>query len=681
MSDNPLNKPRDIGGIENIIELFNCIVDEKNATYVSAPITTGQRFLAWFKEKGRTLDPESTQYKNEHFQEVIQPNKEEVKTKIAGLRRNLADSNPFLIDPTVFNWPEWNQDDYRYFWGRVIERYIKRVVFMDGWQYSSGCTFEFFAAVRSHTQTLTEQQTPLDPDAGLQLIKKAIDDYNNCSIPSGYLHRVATELENWLLETLQDPLKIERLPDKPSLTPNMNETGAAAAREFLKDETVERLAMIGNVAQFASFAPDQNLSQRFSRVAGFNPNHSFASPQKAIESLLANSPEGTVNVRSFLPGKQKGEPLLYGIDNVEKVLEILKKKAAENKYTIVNETIDIHDGGVSGVAIGHVLEFSPADTPKCVDKPGVCRLPRDIGLNLLEKVYGFRPILNFPFSYRVEFSIHPKKRGIRHGHTITWEMEEVNAPSNVPEIQWPNNFSRMLGDKVYGLLIADCLGLPVPQTTVITRHIAPFTFGIKTGTSETWLRTCPAVRAPGRFPTYFGWRDPFELIAQQPLIASVLAQEAIHPEYSGSLVPGQPDGTEPLIEGVRGMGDAFMVGEASPQELPGEVTKTVRELYLAAFHLLGPLEMEWVYDGKKAWVVQLHKSRVSSSAEVIYPGEPGTFVRFNVGDGLEALRESIALIKGQTPGVGIILVGDIGITSHFGDILRKAEIPSRVEKP
>ena len=671
MAVSPLNNPRDIGGIENIIDLFNCMIDEKNTTYISAPITTGHRFMMWYKERGFKLDPESLEYETEHFREVIQPNKEDVKNKINDLRRQNDTGSPVLIDPTVFNWPEWTQDDYRYFWGKVIERYVKTVIFMDGWQYSSGCVFEFLTAVQTGTETLNRHQAGLDIQAGFQLIEEAIKAFNKHSIPCVYLERVAHELDSILSEESEEPVEREKDMEESVRTPPV--------REFVKDEVLNRLAMMGNVAQFVSFGlvgTDNELSQRFSRVFGFKPNHYFSSPKKAIEYLIQKSPEGTVNIRSFQPGKVKGEPLHYGLNCVDNVLDILYKKASENKFTIVNETVDINDGGVSGVTIGEVLEFSPGDTPKCVEKPGVCRLPRGVGLKVLETVYGFRPTLNFPLSQRVEFSIHPKKRGIRHGHTIVWELEEVNAPDTVPEIHWPNNFSRLLGDKAYGLLIADTLGLPVPMTTVITRNISPFTFGIKTGTGETWMRTCPEVRSPGEYPTYFGWRDPFQLMSELNSIASVLAQEAVNPEYSGSLVPGQPEGKEPFIEGVRGMGDSFMVGGKAPEELPGEVKKAVRDLYLTAFKQLGPIEIEWVYDGKKAWLVQLHKSEAFSVGGIVYPGEAGRFIKFNIAEGLEALRALIPAAKEDN--AGIILVGDIGITSHFGDLLRRAKVPARV---
>lgn len=681
MTENPLNNPKDTGAIDNIIDIFNCMIDGKTATYISTPITTGLRFLAWYKETGCTLDPGSTEYKDEHYRAVIAPNTEEVKRKINTLR---AQRSSIMINPTAFNWSEWTQDDYRHFWGKVIENYAESVLFLDGWQFSSGCAFEFLTAVRAGTETLKEDGSQLDRETGFQLIKDAIVEYNENAIPSTYLERVLDELavditgENETGGNEEKPEEAGTLPGPSHQT-------------YLKDEVLNGLAGTGNVAQFVSFAANRELSQRFSRVSGFVPNHCFSSAEQAVEHLLKNAPEGTVNVRSFIPGIVKGEPLHYGLNSVESVMEVVRRKASENKITIVNETIDINDGGVSGVVMGQILEFSPGDTPKCVDKPGVCRLPRGLGLNLLQKVYGFRPALNYPPLYRVEFSIHPKKRGIRHGHTIIWELEEVNASGmqdTKPGIDWPDNFSRTLGDKAYGLLIADCIGLPVPLTTVITRTAAPFTFGRSTGTSETWIRTCPETRVPGKYPTFFGWRDPFALMAEEESkrrenpesagIASVLSQQAVHPEFSGSLLPGGSEVTEAYIEGVRGRGDAFMLGDAPPETLPREVENAVRGLYEAAFEKLGRVEMEWVYDGKKAWVVQLHKSRGGSAGDVIVPGTRERFITFEVSDGLNALRKMISEIRDAS--VGIILVGDVGITSHFGDLLRKAEIPSRIER-
>jgi hypothetical protein len=51
---------------------------------------------------------------------------------------------------------------------------------------------------------------------------------------------------------------------------------------------------------------------------------------------------------------------------------------------------------------------------------------------------------------------------------------------------------------------------------------------------------------------------------------------------------------------------------------------------------------------------------------------------FEVSDGIEALRELIGRVRGT--GEGIVLVGRVGVTSHLGDLLRRAQIPSRIEE-
>ncbi len=76
-----------------------------------------------------------------------------------------------------------------------------------------------------------------------------------------------------------------------------------------------------------------------------------------------------------------------------RILDHLDRLAAERLHLIVNETVDIHDGGVSGVAHGGIIEFAPDDTPRAVEKPDIASLPRAMGLAMLQTVYGFAPEL------------------------------------------------------------------------------------------------------------------------------------------------------------------------------------------------------------------------------------------------------------------------------------------------
>jgi hypothetical protein len=454
----------------------------------------------------------------------------------------------------------------------------------------------------------------------------------------------------------------------------------ARARPHFKDEILDRLAELANVAQFVSFAPGQDPAVRFARVHGARKATAIRGVDEAATLLLRQSADGRVNVRSFDPEQPKSSEFVYGLDGQRSVAAEVRRLAARGLYTIVNETIDINDGGVSGVSYAGVVEFAPDDTPRCVDQPGTASLPRELGLRILRTVYGFAPELNYPNDIRVEFSIHPLRRGVRHEHTIVWEQERTELLELRPEFVWPNRFSRFLGDKVFGLLIADNIGLRVPRTRVIARRVPPFEFGEATASGEYWFRTAPVEPVPGRFTTMRGWPDPFRLMTvEDPSgegIAAVIAQEGVESLYSGAAASGR---AEPLVEGVSGSGDRFMQGAQAPEPLPASVIEDVEETLSAAAAELGDVRLEWVHDGVRVWVVQMHRGSLPSSGLTIYPGESTTEHRFPVEKGLEALRDLAERLRGT--GEGVMLVGSVGVTSHLGDILRRERIPSRILVP
>jgi len=445
-----------------------------------------------------------------------------------------------------------------------------------------------------------------------------------------------------------------------------------------KDRILDRLARSGNVAQFVSFGPGE-LELRYARLAGSSAPR-FDSAGAAVEALLADSMDGSVNVRSFSPGGLRSRDFLYGLREAGEVLGQLHRLAAQGLYTIVNETINVEDGGVSVVCQGGVVEFSPGDTPRCVEGPDVAALSLPMARRAFEIVYGIRPELPEDEELRVEFSLHPLRCGTRRGHTLLWEAESVGRDRIEAKVHWPNRFSRAIGDKAYGLLIAHLHGLPVPRTRVIPRRLSDFMFGEPTETGERWLRTCPVEQVPGKYTTRRGWLDPFELMQHEDPsgthLASILSQDGVEPEYSGALLTEQ-DGTLRL-EGKAGGGEDFMQGSSRPEPLPSRVVEPVMALYRSAREQLGPVRMEWVFDGEKVWVVQLHTGVSPSQGLTIYPGEPERWNRLRVEEGLESLRELVDSARGTTE--GIILVGDVGMTSHMADVLRRARLPSRIER-
>jgi hypothetical protein len=368
---------------------------------------------------------------------------------------------------------------------------------------------------------------------------------------------------------------------------------------------------------------------------------------------------------------------VYGIKTIDDAVSALSRLTSEGLHTIVNETVDIHDGGVSGVLMGNVLEIAPDDTPRCVEKPGTASLPRGWGRELLSTVYRFPVDLAVPFASRLEFSLHPTPRGWKQTNILVWEYSEGESPEAKPQLQWPNNFSRLIGDKVFGLLVAHHLGLPVPETTVINRRVAPFTFGLPTGWGETWIRTAPTEQVPGKFTTHRGWQDPYALLASEDRsgtqIASVLAQQGVRPDYSGALIVGAEE--KPIIEGKEGAGESLMLGETAPESLPLKVRQSVMHVYEHAKAALGPVRLEWVFDGDRVWVVQLHCGATDTTNTQITNHSANHWVPFDVAQGLEALRSLIADLDDET---GVEIRGRVGLTSHIADVVRKANIPARM---
>jgi len=452
----------------------------------------------------------------------------------------------------------------------------------------------------------------------------------------------------------------------------------------LKDETLNNLAASGaNIAQFASFGPD--LALRHCRIRGLEALSAANAFESAVAAIHRTQANPNVNIRTFLPQKPDGNPFFYGpkCGFQDPLLAAAKAKqmCAEGYHVIINETIDEADGGFSGVLYGDLFEFSSRDIPRCVEKPGCAALPRNVALDLIRTVYGFNFHVPYTPAYRVECSVHPGPVGYLGQRQVVWQAEHMSdTMPNPPKISWPNRYSRDMGDKAFGLLMGYLLGFPVPFTHVFGRVIPYFSFGTKTWSDEAaWVRTCPFEQQPGLFTTSRGWLDSFALMQREDpenkLISAILVQDGIRAEYAGAAIADREGGL--IMEGKYGYGDSFMVGAGS-EDLPERVRSAVTRLWHGLRAKLGDVRFEWVFDGNDPWVVQLHVGRSESGASVIFPGEPSAMRAFDTKEGLERLRELVT--EAKEGGFGIVLKGNVGITSHFGDLLRRNKIPSRIER-
>jgi len=92
--------------------------------------------------------------------------------------------------------------------------------------------------------------------------------------------------------------------------------------------------------------------------------------------------------------------------------------------------------------------------------------------------------------------------------------------------------------------------------------------------------------------------------------------------------------------------------------------------------MLGPVRFEWVHDGGKAWMVQLHAGKSASREDWIVEGKSETWHEVEAAIGLDAIRSLVAVLDPARD--GILLKGKVGFTSHIADVIRKRGVPTRV---
>ena len=177
--------------IEQILSVFETVLSERNAVYVSAALTTGRRFSVWRAGLSERFRADVTVDQAEFRRQVVEPNRRELARLVAELRLRHC----VVIDPAGLpDVPQWTQPDYRVLWGLVIERYARAVVFADGWQYSNGSAYEYLVAVRSGAIPLDQQEAPLPPERGLPLLDSAVRELRERATPIEFLTAVINDI-------------------------------------------------------------------------------------------------------------------------------------------------------------------------------------------------------------------------------------------------------------------------------------------------------------------------------------------------------------------------------------------------------------------------------------------------------------------------------------------------------
>lgn len=170
------------GGVADLLlgVLARCLDGIAPISYLSMPISTGKAYL-----RGHDVAQIRA--------EVLTSNLRRAEEAVTRLRRTVVGG---VIDPSRLpDVPGWTQPDYHAFWSAVIARYPERIIFLDEWQYSVGCTKEFADAVRLRLPTMTERLHPLNAAAGIAMVREAAADYEAAGVDSSSLRTALEFLE------------------------------------------------------------------------------------------------------------------------------------------------------------------------------------------------------------------------------------------------------------------------------------------------------------------------------------------------------------------------------------------------------------------------------------------------------------------------------------------------------
>jgi hypothetical protein len=143
-------------------------------TYLSTPITGGQRKYEFLAQREKTSKAELSEPESREFaRDVIGYNTEMAKGVAECLQGN--PENGVVVNPGTLNVPGWTQRDYLNHWLAVVKEVADKVVLVPGWQFSKGCVYEAREALNKGIPVQEIQITDLDRTSAQARVDQAVE--------------------------------------------------------------------------------------------------------------------------------------------------------------------------------------------------------------------------------------------------------------------------------------------------------------------------------------------------------------------------------------------------------------------------------------------------------------------------------------------------------------------------
>lgn len=141
-----------------LMDAMRSMTGAASAIYVAGPLATGRRFYERSSAAGAAEE------------EVRRLNEGDLRNTVDSLRRRGVAP---VIDSGILRVPTWSAAEHGDFFLRVIGELCSLVVFVDGWEYSSGATKEFLYAQAKGIPCRDSHDNLLTPMRARSLIEAA----------------------------------------------------------------------------------------------------------------------------------------------------------------------------------------------------------------------------------------------------------------------------------------------------------------------------------------------------------------------------------------------------------------------------------------------------------------------------------------------------------------------------
>lgn len=156
--------------IEDFLVIYKTIYPQKKFVYMSTPITTGPRFVEWYRRVGKDYTDKSM-YDYQFERNVKRFNEIDAAAKAKNLASIL--NGALVVNPGEFK-INLSQKEFKTFWDKFIAEHADYVVLSEGWALSRGCLYELQSAINNNVRCVDFNLFNLDSDKCIFEIEKAI---------------------------------------------------------------------------------------------------------------------------------------------------------------------------------------------------------------------------------------------------------------------------------------------------------------------------------------------------------------------------------------------------------------------------------------------------------------------------------------------------------------------------